>query len=351
MKQSFKNISLGIALLFLAGVFLSPSVFSQATDEGSLNLVTSPIPISLITEPGSTVSASLRVKNAGTRTETLEVGLMKFGAYGEEGKPKLVDREKGDDFFDWVSFSEKSFDVAPNEWKTITVTLKVPKSAAFGYYYAVTFSRAQEEKVTGPRQTAIVGATATLVLLEVRVPNAKREIEILEFSLDKKFYEFLPVTFTVKLKNKGNVHVAPRGNIFIDKGSKKDLAIVEVNPEKGNLLPNSNRIFTTQWMDGFPVYTPKIENGKEIHDSRGNLVYNLKWDFSQTHKLRWGHYTANMLLVYDDGKRDQAIEGKVSFWVVPWRLMLVVIFNFALIIGLGWYVIRLRRRLKKIQKA
>jgi len=29
-----------------------------------------------------------------------------------------------------------------------------------------------------------------------------------------------------------------------------------------------------------------------------------------------------MLLVYDDGKRDQAIEGRVTFWVVPWRLVL-----------------------------
>lgn len=322
MRKSLINFCLGIALLFLAGVFLSPSVFAQATDEGTLNLVTSPIPISLITEPGSTISTDLRVKNAGIKTETLEVGLMKFGAYGEEGKPKLMDKEKGDDFFDWISFSENSFDVLPNQWKTITTTIKVPKTAAFGYYYAVTFSRAQKEKATGPRQTAIVGATATLVLLEVRVPHAKREVEVLEFSADKKIYEFLPVTFTVKLKNKGNVHVAPRGNIFIDKGSKKDLAIVEVNPEKGNLLPNSNRIFSSQWIDGFPLYTPKIENNKEVHDSHGNVVYDLKWDFSQTHKLRWGHYTANMLLVYDDGKRDQAIEGKVSFWVVPWRLLI-----------------------------
>ncbi|MFZ5845073.1 MAG: hypothetical protein ACOY0S_01245 [Patescibacteria group bacterium] len=301
-------------------IFNLSEALAQAPDEGALNLVTSPIPISLITEPGSTISAELRVKNAGTKTEELEVDLMKFQAFGEEGKPKLIDREKGDDFFDWVSFSEKSFDVAPNQWKTISMTIKVPKEAAFGYYYAVTFSRTQKEKVTGPRQTAIVGATATLVLLEVRVPNARREVEVLEFSSDHKFYEFLPVTFTVKLKNKGNVHVAPRGNIFIDKGSKKDLAIVEVNPEKGNLLPASNRIFTSSWLDGFPLYTPKIENGKETHDSKGNLLYTLKWDFSQTHKLRWGHYTANMLLVYDDGKRDQAIEGKVSFWVVPWRI-------------------------------
>ncbi|QQR78615.1 MAG: hypothetical protein IPJ68_06120 [Candidatus Moraniibacteriota bacterium] len=37
-----------------------------------------------------------------------------------------------------------------------------------------------------------------------------REITVTEFSTDKTVYEFLPVNFTVSLKNSGNVHVAPR---------------------------------------------------------------------------------------------------------------------------------------------
>jgi len=332
----FHTIFLLPALTFIFGMNLVLPVSAQTPAEDTgLSLVTSPLPINLITEPGATVSAQLKVKNGGTKTERLKVGLMKFAAYGEEGKPKLLDREKGDDFFDWVSFSENSFEVAPNEWKTITATFKVSKTAAFGYYYAITFSRAGEEKPTGPRQTAIVGATATLVLLEVRVPNAKREVEVLEFSTDHKFYEFLPVVFSVKLRNKGNVHVAPRGNIFIDRGKTHDVAILEINPDKGNILPSSNRIFETKWIDGFPLYVEKTKDGKTVLDEKGNIVKTLKWDFSQAHKLRWGHYTANMLLVYDDGKRDQTIEGQVSFWVVPWRLIgggiVVVIF---MLIGL-----------------
>ena len=159
-------------------------VFAQTPDDGGLILVTSPLPINLVTEPGNHHHGPAG-KNGGTKTEKLTVGLMKFGAFGDEGKPKLVDREPGDAFFDWVTFSQSSFDAAPNEWKTITATIKVPESAAFGYYYAVTFGRAQDETPSGPRQTAIVGATATLVLLEVRVPNAKREIEVGEFARDR----------------------------------------------------------------------------------------------------------------------------------------------------------------------
>jgi hypothetical protein len=38
-------------------------------------------------------------------------------------------------------------------------------------------------------------------------------------------------------------------------------------------------------------------------------------------KLRFGHYTAKLALVYNDGQRDVPISGTLSFWVVPWRMV------------------------------
>jgi hypothetical protein len=305
-------------ILFVLGILTTH--FSLAIDTG-LNLVTSPLPITLIAEPGATVSAQLKIKNGGSQPESLEVGLMKFTAFGDEGKPRLMDREKGDDYFDWVSYSEKEFILNPGEWKTITATITIPPSAAFGYYYAVTFQRKNEDIPGGPRSTKVIGATASLILLEVRVPNAIRDVEVLEFSTPQKIYEFLPTNFFIRLKNKGNVHVAPRGNIFIDRWGQKDVAILNINELKGNVLPNSNRIFDTEWKDGFPVYEQQVVNNVVVTDSTGKPKLKLKWDFSQVPKLRWGKYTANLLLVYDDGKRDIPIEGKLEFWVIPWRLV------------------------------
>ena len=290
--------------------------------QGGLNLVISPLPIVLNTSPGATISAQLRVKNGGAQAENLEVGLMKFSAYGDEGQPRLMDKDKNDDYFDWVSFSEKEFLLDPGQWKTITAYFTIPENAAFGYYYAVTFQRKSETSDAASRSTQVVGATATLILLEVRVPSALREIEVVDFSTPKSVYEFLPVIFNVKLKNKGNVHVVPRGNIFIEKkGQEKEVAILNINDLGGNILPDSNRIFESEWLDGFPVYEKKIIDDKVVADSTGKAEYRLKWDFSKVPKLRWGKYTANMLLVYDDGQRDIPIEGKLTFWVLPWRLI------------------------------
>lgn len=330
----------------LLGMALPAS--AQTTPDGGLRLITSPLPINLSGEPGTSVTTDLKVKNDGVAPEKLQISMMKFRAYEDSGKPQLLEREDGDEFFNWVRFSEQSFTLAPNEWKTVTATFDIPQEASFGYYYAFVFSRAEDTTEAKEKETALVGGTAVLVLLEARVPNAARSVEVAEFSLDRRFYEFLPATFTVRLKNTGNVHIAPRGNIFIDSGSTKDIAILEINREKGNILPQSNRDFESTWSDGFPVYVNRIEDGKVVLDEQGQAVRELKWDWNDASKLRFGKYTAKMLLIYDDGERDIPIEGEISFYVIPWRLLALVLFNFVLIVGLILYIVRLRRKLKHL---
>jgi hypothetical protein len=92
-------------------VFLVTPV--QAQTEGGLNLITSPLPISLTTEPGTAVSTELKIKNGGLADEELKITIMKFRAYEASGKPQLMEREDGDAFFDWVRFSEPTFTLAP----------------------------------------------------------------------------------------------------------------------------------------------------------------------------------------------------------------------------------------------
>ena len=149
---------------------------AHAQEAGAFNIITSPLPISISGKPGSTLTADIRIKNGGSTTEKLKVTLMKFSAYGDEGKPAIADRESGDDYFDWVTFSPSLFDAEPNEWKTIKMTIRLPETAAFGYYYAAAFSRAAEVKSNG-KQNVLLGSTAVLVLVDAKVPNAKRSAE------------------------------------------------------------------------------------------------------------------------------------------------------------------------------
>lgn len=332
----------------LAGslVFVFLFSFSAQAADGALRLTTSPLPINLSVEPGHSVSTQLRIKNDGDQKENLRIDLMKFKADGESGAPMPLDREPGDDFLDWVRFSEDTFSIEPNQWKTINATFDVPETAAFGYYYAIVFSRSGEITSTGERQTTVTGGTAVLVLLEAKVPNAKREVIVTSFSADRKWYEFLPATFTVKLRNTGSVHIAPRGNLFIGRPGEKADTVVEVNLGKGNILPDSNRAFESRWADGFPVYRDKEMDGKKVQDAEGKTVQELVWNWKDVSRFRFGKYEAKLLLVYDDGTRDVPIEGTIEFWVIPWRLLSGGLFIglFALL-GIKSTVERIWRRL------
>ncbi|CAN5379813.1 hypothetical protein BH10PAT3_BH10PAT3_3040 [soil metagenome] len=317
-----KRLVLGGICALLCAFALSRAPIHALENDGSFNLVTSPLPINLAGKPGTTLTTDIRIKNGGTVTEQLKTSLMKFKAYGEEGKPGLADRESGDDYFDWVSFTPNKFEARPNEWINVKMTIKLPADAAFGYYYAAVFSRASEPAKSNDKQNIIVGSTAVLVLVEAQVPNAKRIASIKSFTANKKSYEFLPAKFTIKIKNSGNIHLIPTGNIFISRGGK-NVATLSVNRASGNILPDSNRIFTASWNDGFPVYVAQEAGGKAVLDTNGKQVESLRWDISKVSKLKFGHYTAKLLMVYDDGTRDVPLEATLSFWVLPWRVIFI----------------------------
>jgi hypothetical protein len=338
---------------------VSPSM-AQAAESKPLNLVTSPLPINLTAKPGTTVSTEIKVKQNSGGTETLKVSLMKFSAFGDEGKPQLMDRQPADTYFDWVKFDKPTFTAPNNVWQTVKMTITLPKTAAFGYYYAVVFTRQGDDARQQGNTNSISGGSAVLVLLDANVLGAKREVGLVSLESQRNIYEFLPATFKVKLKNSGNVHVVPHGNIFIMRG-KTQIAALDLNGEQGNILPGSNRIYQAEWTDGFPHFEKTVEDGKVKLNKDGEALTHLVWNNGPAGSkdvkphLRFGKYTAHLVAVYDDGTRDIPVEAEVSFWVIPWRLLIGLVIVL-LLVGAGTYsltrgtwqrVARLVRRQKR----
>lgn len=331
-------------MLFAASYIAWP-VFSQSTSEKEtasasatpiipkeapatgINLTLSPVFINLTTDPGISVSSAIRVTNNNNFREYLEIQVAKFTANYAGEAPIIVDLTPEDEFGKWVTFSEKQFVVEPNETKSVKFTVAPPKDSSLGYYYALMISRINE---SGEKSaTLLKGSPAIPVLLEVRTPNAKRELQLVDFSTDKLIYEYLPVTFKVKLKNTGNIHVVPSGDIFVDWGKDRDVGLVHANATRGNILPKTERTYTSEWNDGFIVRMPKMNGNTVVRDDKGNMVYETKWDLSKADKIRIGKYTAHVLMVYDNGQRDIPLEATISFWVIPWKIigiLLLIIF-------------------------
>lgn len=299
----------------------------ETPDQG-FKLIVSPLPLALEAKPGERVSTDVKVMNGGTVSERVAISVMKFGAEGEDGSPKLLDPEPSDDFLSWISFSEKTFTAEPQQWKTIKVTIDTPKTAAFGYYYALVFAR-DNQKIEAQKAN-LLGAVAGLLLFDVNAPGAKRTADVLSFQSDKKVYEFLPANFTVRVKNTGNTHIAPRGNVFVKRGNDQ-LALLEVNKARGYILPGSVRAYSATWADGSPVFQV----------AEGTKERSLNWSNVSIGNFRMGKYTAEVVMAYNDGTRDIPVTGQVSFWVIPWRI-LAVLGVILLLVGAGIYALIIR---------
>jgi hypothetical protein len=281
--------------------------------ESAINLTLSPISIQLEVEPGGSETAAIKLRNNGSEDEPLKVS---YGTFTFNERTQQIDltQDVPADTASWISVDRPQFIVKPGEWETVNVTFAPPAQASLTYYYAVIFSRI-DQVVPGDSTTKVTGAPAVLVLTNVDSPLTKRELQVESFSVPKFWVEFLPQTFSLKVRNTGNVHLAPSGNVFIDGPRTKDLAVLSANPKNSIILPDSMRELTISWDDGFPKWVP----------SDSTVEQELKWDFSQADRLRIGKYTAHLLLVYDNGEREIPIESYVSFWVIPWRISLAVI--------------------------
>ena len=315
--------------------------------ETGVNITLSPTFLSLVTDPEKEVEGQFKVRNNNNFTEYFELSLAKFEAAEGGARPLLVPLTSKDEFREWIEFSEKQFMVEANETKTINVNIEPPKSASLGYYYAILVNRIQD-KESESNGAVVAGAPALLTLLEVKTPNAQRELQVLDFTTEHFIYEYLPTTFSIKVKNNGNIHTAPVGDIFIDSGKKKNIAILHINEGRGNVLPATERIFSVNWGEGMITRVPKEENGSMVRDGKGNVVYETKFDFDKPlSTFRIGKYTANLLLVYDNGERDIPVEATVSFWVIPYKLILGAILVLFLPVAIIFGALRMKKRKNK----
>jgi hypothetical protein len=301
-----------------------------------LNLTISPSPVELTASPGTDVATTIRIRNNNLQPEQLKVTLLKFGPSGSSGEAQIASFGPGDVYKNWVSFSQTQFTVDPSDWQDIQMKIDLPRSASSDYYYAVVFSRAGATE-TSPGKNSLSGAVASLVLLTADTPGLKHSMQLAAVSTTKQLYEYLPVSFQIKVRNTGQAYGAPVGNIFIMHG-KKQVATLQVNQDAGSVLVNSARTFTSNWSDGYPLVVSKQLDGATLTNQYGNPKTTLKWGALDPSKIRFGHYTAKVALAYSDGDTEVPLEGSISFWVIPWKLLLALLLIVS-IFGVGLFTI------------
>lgn len=339
---------------FLIAVFvilnIAGSISAQTSDPG-LDLTVSPPVIELNAKPGDKVNERFRIRNNQSTPVTLKIDVKKLSSDSTTGEPIPAEPTKEDEFISWMNVDPATPTVNPSEWQDVNFSLEIPQNAAYGYYYVLRIAPAAQAEIKGTGAT-VKGQVLVVVLLNVVKDGAKAKAGLVEFKPNVFVSEYLPVTFTAKVNNTGNIHVRPSGNIFIRSMSQKDVAILDINSGKQTVLPGGTRTFDSTWNDGFIVRAPVVENGTTKLDKNGNPITKITINWDKLTHFRVGPYTATLLMVYDDGKRDATIEGTTTFWLIPYTAIIVIIIILIVLILvirllLKWYVRRALRAQRK----
>lgn len=322
----FGAVFAGLTAIAAVAIFSNTQATAvSASNDFSIQVTPSPLVATL--KPGETTSLELKIYNNSASATELSIGARDFSVSDTTGEVKVNDSAPAE-IADWLSFSADTFTIQPGQWYTQQVTVALPKSTGFSYHFAIVISQKNLPAPTDGNRV-IRGSVAVFTLINVDRPGSVRKLDAVELEADKKIYEYLPAKISVRFKNTGNSIVQPYGNIFVQRSGSDPLPIstLPVNENKGYILPGSVRTLTTKWEDGFPV----IET-----DSNG--ATHEVWDWSKVNKFRFGRYTVKLVGVYNDGQRDVPIESEITFWVLPWKILLGLLVIITLV-GLGLWTL------------
>jgi hypothetical protein len=309
---------------------LSPVIAATANPaQSGQALEIAPPVITMTVNPGQVVNTQLSLRDIASGQLIVTGQANDFVAAGEDGTPKILLKGDGNDPYSlkkWVQ-PLPTLLLNPKQIKNLPITIKVPNNASPGGHYGVIRFTATppELKGTGVSLSASLGA---LVLLTVR-GDIKDSLSVAEFSVNKNgktghLFESTPINFVERIKNNGNVHETPRGQVVVKNMFGKTIGAVNINMSQRNILPDSIRKFSEP-LDKGVLGTKRL----------------------------FGRYTATMTLTY--GSKKQTLTAKTSFWIIPYKLIAgIIIFLIGVFFGLRHVIRRhdekVMRRLKSTSR-
>ncbi|MCH8821673.1 hypothetical protein IID23_04110 [Patescibacteria group bacterium] len=328
-----KKLIIAALIGSIALTTFTTSLFAQETSEDKTESATGNVGIQVSApiynftiDPGESAQEIVKVRNVGDTTRIFYPEVFDFKPLNETGAPDFIIDAQDDSYTyslaSWVKISTEGIKLEPNESSALNFIINVPADAEPGGHYAGILFGTSPPKVGGT-QIAISNKVGSLILVRV-AGDAKEQANVEEFSTPKSFLENGPVLFTVRINNTGSVHIQPKGVIEIKNTFGKTVNTISINENSANILPQSIRAFL---------------------DGDGN---NLNWNPSG---LTIGKFTATLTLTYGDPAQN--LTTSTSFWIVPWKILLVLLLTIIITILLLVLIIKKYNRwiVAKAQKS
>jgi hypothetical protein len=308
-----KRIVSSLSLLFIS-IFIGCSVAGSAsayiTEDLKLqskgNIIVGPDKTEVLLAPGDTYSFELLVSNVSGMTKIVKFTTEDMTASDnpDESVVFLGNKTGPYSIKNFVKPEVDEVTLLTGQRLRMPVTITIPKDAEPGGLYGGLMVAAYN--IGGPGEvngeTAapsinIITRVASLLFITVK-GNALQSGFLKDLTMSKSFYEAGPVAFEVSSANTGNVHLDPYGTIEIKDMFGRVVDTRQVEP--WFVMPRSERVREIKWNSAFLI----------------------------------GSYTATLKM--NRGYQDIVDSKTVSFWVLPWKLILIGLILLVLVI---WFFV------------
>ncbi len=306
-----KKIYLLFVIFFILFFGYLAADYARAYLVEDLNLATSgsiivgPGKTELLLAPGDTYNMQVTVSNATGMTKIVKLTTEDMGASNDPNTPlQFMGDQKGPySLKDFVKPEADQLTLLAGQRATMPVTISIPEDAAPGGLYGAVMVAAENLPSTtiapaGQATGQVNIITRVAVLLFIRVKGDVLESSYLkDFTADKNFYEKGPVSFEITSENTGSVYLSPYGAIEVKDIFGRTIDQRDIDP--WFVLPGSARVREIKWNSNF----------------------------------LFGKYTAFLTLHrgYLDAK-DVVDTKSIDFWVIPWKIVSIVLVVLILII-------------------
>jgi hypothetical protein len=309
-----------LSLLFLLGIVVFPQTVSALTREQLqveiLNdFVIEPTKNEVLITPGENAVRNISVINRTERTITFTVDIEDIvGSDNPDDQVKLLGDERGPySLKDFLLPEVREFTVKSGERVSIPITVSLPMDAEPRGYYGAVIISAKDQETEGSVDKGATGVTKLVTrlgsLFLVRVAGEIEERSVLEvfkpLGSVADMFSSHPEGFELAVRNDGNVHLVHFGEVTIRNMFGREVTRLPINAFFS--LPDMLRYREVRWPASFSI----------------------------------GYYTATIDLYKGFGEFEQSMHtSKISFWVLPWHVVLPIILIASLLV---WLV----RHLKK----
>jgi len=122
-----------------------------------------PSTIDLTGERGKVTNGAFTVLNTQGQDQTYFIGLMPFGASGETGEPRFMQKDQSAPISKWITFSEDQLIIPARSKAEVTFRVTVPADAEAGTYQMGITVATTPSEVVATNGAVIEAKTASLL--------------------------------------------------------------------------------------------------------------------------------------------------------------------------------------------